>query len=346
MKIIQKAKSACPASTAKNRRARGANHPKRQKKIWTPEEDQILLGLIERYGPAKWSTISGHMVGRQGKQCRERWHNHLNPEILKSCWKEDEEWRLFLLHKLYGNKWAILAQMIQGRTDNTIKNHWNSIMKRKIKSFESKLAETIKNSETRPPMGRLESVLLQRIANGDFDSHSCKKGRKSNYTNFFEKNLLEEFVVRKNNFTGLVFPPVELPLLGVPEAAPHVERTPRQSARKNEMDYLLDTRTNPKPHPGEEPAQQTQANTGPKVALHDEKFSFGCFLRSSPEKANEYNFFDCSLSKYFRKNDEMSATSNKKGNYEASNYKLINPKSPQRESFKENVDCIPVNWDL
>lgn len=98
---------------------------------WTAEEDAILREKRQQYG-RKWAKIAAHLPGRQGKQCRERFVNHLDPELKKGEWTDDEEAILIAMHEHHGNRWANISKQLPGRSDNDVKNHWYSTIQRKF----------------------------------------------------------------------------------------------------------------------------------------------------------------------------------------------------------------------
>ena len=127
-----------------------ASEARPEKKLgrWCAEEDERVRMHVEMYGTQSWAQISRELNNtyhdgrsvRLGKHCRERWYNHLNPDLKKTEWTAEEDQILLSLYQEMGSSWSKIAKHIPGRTENHVKNRWNSLA-RKAKSHLESQAE-------------------------------------------------------------------------------------------------------------------------------------------------------------------------------------------------------------
>ncbi|KAJ0972059.1 hypothetical protein J5N97_020018 [Dioscorea zingiberensis] len=105
------------------------------KGAWTKEEDEKLISYIKVHGEGCWRSLpKAAGLFRCGKSCRLRWINYLRPDLKRGNFSDEEDELIIKLHSLLGNKWSLIAGRLPGRTDNEIKNYWNTHIKRKLLS--------------------------------------------------------------------------------------------------------------------------------------------------------------------------------------------------------------------
>ncbi|XP_011043343.1 PREDICTED: transcription repressor MYB6-like [Populus euphratica] len=111
-----------------------------KKGAWDPDEDQILRAYIKRYGTRNWNEVpKAAGLLRSGKSCRFRWMNYLRPDIKRGNFSKEEVQTIIKLHEMLGNSWSAIAEKLPGRTDNDIKNFWNTHLR---KSFNNNISNT------------------------------------------------------------------------------------------------------------------------------------------------------------------------------------------------------------
>jgi len=123
-------------------------NPNIKKGSWTKEEDEMIMQYVQEFGEKDWAKLAAQMKGRIGKQCRERWKDHLDPCINKNPWTLEEDFQLIELRNQIGNKWVEISKIMKGRSDNAIKNRWNSTL---AKRLEYECFEKSPPKRGRPP---------------------------------------------------------------------------------------------------------------------------------------------------------------------------------------------------
>ena len=164
-----------PSSGASERRATddAPAQPQQasERRVWSAAEDVQIVALVSEHGTRAWSVIAAQLPTRTGKQCRERWHNQLDPNITKTDWSAAEDELLIASHTRFGNKWAEIAKQLAGRTDNQIKNRWNSALRRELRKFNR-----IANKQRGPVVGAMAAATAALLAASTSDTVDTAPG--------------------------------------------------------------------------------------------------------------------------------------------------------------------------
>ncbi|XP_008801940.1 LOW QUALITY PROTEIN: transcription factor MYB83 [Phoenix dactylifera] len=154
-----------------NNNSNGAT--KLKKGLWSPEEDDKLISYMLSNGQGCWSDVARNAgLQRCGKSCRLRWINYLRPDLKRGAFSPQEEEVIIHLHSILGNRWSQIAARLPGRTDNEIKNFWNSAIKKRLKNSSSSSPNHSGSPEPKVGMGGLTALNDHEVKTMCMDSAS------------------------------------------------------------------------------------------------------------------------------------------------------------------------------
>ncbi|RDX83046.1 Transcription factor TT2, partial [Mucuna pruriens] len=139
---------------------------------WTAQEDKVLTDYVTLHGEGRWRSLPQKAgLKRCGKSCRLRWLNYLRPDIKRGNISSDEEELIVRLHKLLGNRWSLIAGRLPGRTDNEIKNYWNTNLGKRVKDGDQTITTCSRRLSSQLPNENKTQNPMPHLGTPKLDSH-------------------------------------------------------------------------------------------------------------------------------------------------------------------------------